>query len=99
MRILADWKYVPDTDPLLDAQVIIGMSFGANRKGTGQHPGVSNEEIARIIHRLWLVKNLPVIAQREVAEAMAGLKIPIPPEIVVSENDGQFHINSHEVLR
>ena len=99
MRILSDWKYVPDTDPFLNTQAIIGMSFGANRKATGEHPGVSNEEIARIIHRLWLAKNLPVIAQREVAEVMARLNLPIRPELVVSEKDNQFHINSHEVLR
>jgi hypothetical protein len=98
MWILSDWKYVPAIDPLFNAQVIIGMSFGANLKGKGQHPGVSNEEIARIIHRLWLSKNLPVIVQREVAEAMAEIRLPIRPDLVVSESDNQFHISSYEVF-
>lgn len=98
MGILSDWRHIPHADALRNAQVIIGMAFGANRKNTSQEPGVSNEEIARIIHRLWQKKNLPVIAQREVAEAMVKLRIPIKPALVISESDQEFHINSRDVL-
>ncbi len=98
MRIICEWNYVPDLDPLYNAQVIIGMSFGANHKNKGESPGVSNEEIARIIYRMSASNNIPVIAQREVAEAITKLKIPIQPVLVISENDNQSHITSYEVL-
>jgi hypothetical protein len=98
MRILFDWKYAPDIDPLATAEVIIGMAFGANRKGSGEPPGVSNEAIARIIYSLWTSKHLPVIVQREIAEAFLRLDIPIRPNLVISEQSTEFHINSYEVL-
>src|SRR4051812_4724283 len=98
MRILLDWVYSPDKALIPTAQVIIGMAFGANQKGRKQHPGQSNKAIARIIYELWRKRRLPVIAQREVAEALAGLRIPVTPSLVVSEADNQEHIDSHEVL-
>ncbi len=98
MRILCQWTYTPNTDPLSEADVIVGMAFGANIKGKGQPPGASNEEIARIILRLWTTKHMPVFVQREVAEAITKLNIPIQPVLVISEDDRQFHITSYEVL-
>jgi len=74
------------------------MAFGANRKGAGDSPGQSNMAIARIVNELWQTKHLPIIAQREVAEALAELRLP-KPDLVISEAAGQFHIDSHEVLR
>lgn len=97
MRILLQWHHTPDHDTS-DAQVIIGMAFGANMNGHGQPPGASNEDIARIIHRLWTARKIPVITQREVAEAMEVLHFPIRPALVISEQPGQFHIDSREVL-
>jgi hypothetical protein len=98
MHILCNWRSIPNADPIINADVIIGMSFGANHKSKGENPGVSNEEIARIVYRLWNLKNVPVIVQREVAEALVKLNIPIRPALVVSEIDGQVHIGSHEVM-
>ncbi len=99
MRILLDWKYTPDPHPLTSAQVIIGMAFGANQKGKMEPPGISNEAIADRVFTLWNLKKLPVIVQREVAEALVKLRLPIEPELIISETDEQFHINSFEVLR
>jgi hypothetical protein len=59
-----DWKYRPTSKPLENAQVIIGMAFGANTKGRNEEPGMSNEAIGRVIQDLWRQKQLPLIAQR-----------------------------------
>jgi hypothetical protein len=98
LRVLFQWHYSPDPDPLSKAQVIIGMAFGANRKSANEDPGLSNIAIAQIIYKLWLVKRLPVIVQREVAEAISKEDIGMVPSLVIEERDNQFHIDSYEVI-
>lgn len=81
-----------------NAQVIIAPSFGM-RKKVGEL-GVSNEAIAEIIVDIagYFEKKIPVIAQKEVADALSSLKYTNIVGVIKEHWIRGKYLNTSEVL-
>lgn len=76
------------------SQVIIAQSFGQTRDG----PGRSNEALALVVLAHWERYHVPVIAQIEVAQALAVLDVPVHTVIRAHRQPGKY-LDTVEVLR
>ncbi len=73
------WKIPPnDKGDLLDADVIIGHSFGLRKKD----PGVSNQIMGDLAHTLHDLYHLPLVLQWEIADSIPSVQ----KEFIVREH-------------
>jgi hypothetical protein len=71
---------------IVDADCVIGFSFGFRKNGTRTEPGLSNQDMARLIYKLSF--ELPTILQFEIADGL-------PSD---AKKDNVFRIEAHRKL-